>query len=92
MYYFFDNLISPEKCEMLNKLALSMKDQNRLNFESDGKHYANSYGTGRIPEYEKLLRELTPLIKEKTGLNNITEENSYTTGAVFDLSGGRATY
>lgn len=78
MYYFFDNLLSPEKCEILNKLALSMKDQNRLNFEADGKHYANSYGTGRIPEYEKLLRELTPLIKEKTGLNNITEENSYT--------------
>lgn len=78
MYYFFDNLISPEKCKELNDLAVRMKSQNRLNFEADKHHYANSYGTGRIPEFEKILHELTPKIKKAVGINTITEENSYT--------------
>jgi len=78
MHYFFDKLLTPERCELLNNVALSLKKDNRMHYEADGKHYANSYGTGKINEYEKLLKELTPLIKEKTGLNNITEENSYT--------------
>lgn len=78
MYYFFDNLITLERCQILNQLAISMKNANKLNHEADGRHYANSYGNGRIPEYEKLLKELTPLIKQKTGLDNIIEENSYT--------------
>jgi len=78
MYHFFDNLITPERCNKLNDIALSMKQRNILNYESDKKHYANSYGTGSIPEFEKILRELTPKIKEAIGLDNITEENSYT--------------
>lgn len=78
MYHFFDNLITPERCKKLNDLALSMKQKNILNYESDKKHYANSYGTGRIPEFEIILKELTPKIKEAIGIDNITEENSYT--------------
>lgn len=78
MHIFFDKLITPERCEILNQLALKYKEDKKLNHEADKTHYANSYGNGRIPEYEKLLKELTPLIKEKTGLQNITEENSYT--------------
>jgi hypothetical protein len=78
MYHFFNNLISDKKCEELNELALNLKKNNRLHYESDKSHYANSYGTGRIAEYEKVLRELTPLIKQTTGLNNLVEENSYT--------------
>jgi len=78
MHIFFDKLITPERCEILNQLALKYKEDKKLNHEGDKTHYANSYGNGRIPEYEKLLKELTPLIKEKTGLQNITEENSYT--------------
>lgn len=78
MHIFFDKLISLERCEILNNLARSFKEEKRMNYEADNNHYANSYGAGNIPEYEKLLRELTPLIKEKTGFHNITEENSYT--------------
>jgi hypothetical protein len=75
MHIFFDKLITLERCEILNQLALKYKDDKKLNYEADKTHYANSYGSGRIPE---LLKELTPLIKEKTGLQNIVEENSYT--------------
>ena len=78
MYHFFDNLISPERCTILNDIILKMHQEKRLVYEADGKHYANSYGYGRIPEYEELLRELTPTIKNVTGLHNITVENSYT--------------
>ena len=77
MYIFFENLLDPEKCDLFNRIILKLKEEKRLNYEADGRHYANSYGTGRIPEYENFLRELTPLVKQKTGLDNITEENSY---------------
>jgi len=59
-------------------VALKLKKENRLNYEADKTHYANSYGTGRIANFEKLLKELTPVIKERTGIHNIVEENSYT--------------
>ena len=32
------------------------------------------------------------LINSLNGLKIVSKENSFTTGAVFDLSGGRATY
>jgi alkylated DNA repair dioxygenase AlkB len=78
MYTFFDKLITPERCQELNTVALKLKKENRLNYEADKNHYANSYGTGRIANFEKLLKELTPVIKERTGIHNIVEENSYT--------------
>ena len=78
MYIFFEDLLPANRCDLLNNVALMYKNNNRLNYEADKHHYANSYGTGRIKEYEDFLRELTPLVKQKTGLNNITEENSYT--------------
>ena len=78
MYIFFPQLLNSERCDLLNKVALEYFETNRMNLEKDGWMYDNSYGFGSIPEYEQLLDELTPLIKEKTGFENIKRENSYT--------------
>ena len=42
MYTFFDKLITPERCQELNTVALKLKKENRLNYEADKTHYANS--------------------------------------------------
>ena len=78
MYIFFEKLLNQKQCDELNQAALRMMMENKLSHEVDNSHYGNSYGTARIPVYEKLLHDLTPRIREATGINNITEENSYT--------------
>ena len=78
MYIFFEKLLNQKQCDELNQAALRMMMENKLSHEVDNSHYGNSYGTARIPAYEKLLHDLTPRIREATGINNITEENSYT--------------
>jgi len=46
------------------------------------------YMLSKIPKNRFILvEELTSLVSWL-----LSEENSYTTGAIFDLSGGRATY
>jgi 3-oxoacyl-[acyl-carrier protein] reductase len=58
----------------------------KLAMEQDPKHIA--YILGKIPRGRMLeLNEASAMICWLC-----TEENSFTTGAVFDLSGGRATY
>lgn len=78
MYIFFENLLTPAQCDELNQVALQQMFAKKMHYEADNGHYANSYGTARLPIYEKLLYELTPKIKEATKMNNIKEENSYT--------------
>jgi len=78
MYFIFENLINQEDCDKLNKVALSFMDNKKLRLEADNNFYKNSYGAAQIAEYETLLHQLTPKIKEVTGLYNITPENSYT--------------
>jgi alkylated DNA repair dioxygenase AlkB len=53
-------------------------EQKKLKYEEDRVHYKNSYGTARIKEYEQILQEITPLIKESTGMSELNIENSYT--------------
>jgi alkylated DNA repair dioxygenase AlkB len=78
MFVYFEKLFSPERCNLLNQVALNYKSANRLNLEANDHHYKNSYGVGRIKEYEDVLHELTPLVKQKTGMTDIVAENSYT--------------
>lgn len=78
MYIFFEKLFDSKTCDELNQVALEQMAYKKMHHEADNSHYANSYGTGRLPLYEKLLFELTPKIKEATKLSNIKEENSYT--------------
>jgi hypothetical protein len=78
MYLYFEKLFDKEKCAYLCSVLRSWYEANKLHHEIDmPTYYANSYGVGAIPEFEKELYELTPFIKEKTGIENIAEENSF---------------
>ena len=78
MILFLPKLFDELRCMQLNQIALSYSAKQALNFEGNDPHYGNSFGLARIPEYEKVLLALTPLIKQKTGWDNIVPENSYT--------------
>lgn len=52
-------------------------NKKKLNFEGTKEHYGNSFGTGGLKEFEKILEELTPMVIKKTGLHDITSQNSY---------------
>ena len=78
MILFLPKLFDELRCVQLNQIALSYSAKQALNFEGNDPHYGNSFGLARIPEYEKVLLALTPLIKQKTGWDNIVPENSYT--------------
>jgi len=78
MYIFFDQILSQSRCDLLNKTALKLMQEKALTYEANNFHYANSYGLARVPEYEKLLSELTPLVRKRCKNLNIKEENSYT--------------
>lgn len=77
MFLFFPKLISPERCEKLTSDVMQMMEEKKLKYEADDYHYKNSYGLARIPSHEELLHELTPLIKEQTGMSELSAENSY---------------
>lgn len=78
MILFLPKFFDEVRCEQLNRIALDYEKRKALSYEGGDYHYANSYGTARIPEYERLLNDLTPIIKAKIGLENIVVENSYT--------------
>jgi hypothetical protein len=78
MHVFFKDLFDKERCELLSKVLMDAYDKGSVNYEGvNNAHYGNSYGIGCLPEYEVILRELTPIIMEKTGYTNIAVENSY---------------
>jgi hypothetical protein len=77
MHIFFKDLFTKERCDFLSKILLEKYNEGKTFFEGNGEFYGNSYGIGSIPEYEEVLKELTPLIIEKTGYSNISIENSY---------------
>jgi hypothetical protein len=78
MFLYFEKIFTSERCDLLNKVALDYMRKKQLNHEANQHHYKNSYGVGRIHEYEQVLHEITPLIKERTGMSDIAVENSYT--------------
>ena len=71
MILFLPKLFDELRCMQLNQIALSYSTKQALNFEGNDPHYGNSFGLARIPEFEKVLLALTPLIKQKTGWDNI---------------------
>ncbi len=78
MILFLPKLFDEMRCNELNRIAIDYNNRKALQYEGNDYHYGNSFGLARIPEYEKVLRELTPLMIEKTGFKNIVTENSYT--------------
>lgn len=78
MILFLPKLFDELRCTQLNQVALNFRNNQSLNYEGNDPHYGNSFGLARIPEFEKVLLALTPLIKKKTGWDNIIPENSYT--------------
>lgn len=77
MFLFFPQLVSLKRCEHLTNDVMKLMEEKQLKYEADQHHYKNSYGLARIPSHEQLLHELTPFIKEKTGMSEIVAENSY---------------
>lgn len=76
MIVFFEKLFDELTCKKLSDILLLEFKNNKLNSEASDQHYGNSYGAC-IKEFEKILYELTPLIKKETKIENIKEENSY---------------
>lgn len=76
MIIFLEKLFDQDRCKHLSHVLLNKFNENKLSSESSNEHYGNSYGS-TIDEFEKILYELTPLIREKTNIENIKEENSY---------------
>ena len=77
MFIFFENLLSLEKCQ---EFAIEVQDawkEKKLFYEGHDQHYGSSYGVSRLPLHEKQLHEWTQMIKEKSGYDNISEENSF---------------
>lgn len=77
MLIFFENLLSPEECQKLATEVQAAWDSKKLFYEGNDPHYGSSYGVSRLELHEKYLFEWTPIIKEKTGYQDITEENSF---------------
>lgn len=78
MILFIPKIFDEMRCAELNRIAIDYHARNSLSFEGKDFHYGNSFGTARIPEYEKVLQEITPIIMAKTGYHNMIVENSYT--------------
>lgn len=76
MVIFLKELFDKEKCDQLSKILLDYHNRGKLTYEGNNQHYKNSFGSS-LPEFNAILQELTPLVKEKTGYENITTKNSY---------------
>lgn len=77
MILFMPKLFDEMRCNELNRILIDYNNRKALTYEGNDYHYGNSFGLARIPEYEKVLKELTPIIKQKTGFDNLAIENSY---------------
>ena len=69
---FFDRL----RCAKLSSYLLEQHRNKKLRFEGDNAHYKNSYGAS-LPEFESLLREMTPMIMEETKSSDLAVKDSY---------------
>lgn len=77
MILILENIFDKEKCNFLSNVMIYLYNKKKLNFEGTNEHYGNSFGTGGLKEFEKILEELTPIVMQKTGLHDITIQNSY---------------
>jgi hypothetical protein len=76
MLIFFPSIFDQIRCKQLTDIMLKYHSNKKLTFEGSTKYYRNSYGSS-LPEFNALLPDLTPIIKEKTGINNLVTKNSY---------------
>lgn len=76
MIVFFKDIFTKEECKYLSDILLSNFKEKKLFHEINNGYCGNSYGS-TLKEFEDILFKLTPLIKEKTSIKNIKEENSY---------------
>lgn len=77
MFIFLENLITPEECQKLAAEVQEAWNEKKLVYEGSDPHYGSSYGLSRLALHEKYMFEWTPMIKEKSGYKDITEENSF---------------
>lgn len=77
-FAYLENIISDSLCDKFTNIMLDLKHNNRLVFEntSNADMYKNSYGTGRLPEMESCLKEITYELKTYFDLN-CKEANTY---------------
>ena len=76
MLIFLKDLFCQERCKELSNILLDYHNRGKLSFEGNNQHYRNSFGSS-LPEFNKILEELTPMVKEQTGYDNIIIKNSY---------------
>ncbi len=76
MLIFLEKLFDEERCDKLSKILMDYHNRGKLSFEGNNQHYKNSFGAS-LPEFNAILNELTPLVKEKTGYTNLSVKNSY---------------
>lgn len=77
MLIFLEKMFDKKRCDFLSKVVIAYHEVKRMSYEGGNDHYKNSYGRGNIKEFEDILLELTPIVKEKTGIKNIIPQNSY---------------
>lgn len=76
MIVFIKGVFDEKRCADLSGILLESYKKNNLAFEGGNSHYSNSYGSS-LREFNDLLAEMTPMIKEKSGYENISIKNSY---------------
>lgn len=76
MLIFIEKFFDKIRCESLSKYLLDQHKAKKLVFEGNKEHYKNSYGAS-LPDFEKLLHEMTPLVKKIVGREDLIVRNSY---------------
>lgn len=76
MLIFMPKLFDQIRCNHLTKVMMDCHKNKKLNFEGNTRYYRNSYGSS-LPEFNALLPDLTPIVREKTGIKNLAIRNSY---------------
>lgn len=71
MLIFLPKFFDKRTCTTLSNTLLRAYNTGKLSKETD-----NKYGS-TLPEFEAILRQITPTIKQKTGYNNISIQNSF---------------
>lgn len=77
MLIHLPNIFDEKKCKELAKLTMDYHHHGKLSSEAHDRHYKNSFGKC-LKEFDAFFPVLTPIIKEKTGYQNIKIQNSYT--------------
>lgn len=77
MIIFLPKLFDIIQCQNLSKVVVDSYRNKKLSYEGNNTtYYGNSYGAS-LPEFNRLIPDLTTIVRENSGINNIKPLHSF---------------